>query len=100
QIRDSMCGFRLYPLAPTVALFEAERIGNRMDFDTAIMVHWVWRGGRVRHIPTRVSYPADGVSHFKLWRDNVLISRMHARLFFGMLWRLPVLLRQRFARAR
>lgn len=99
QIRDSMCGFRLYPLAQTVELFDAERIGSRMDFDTEILVHWVWRGGRVRHIPTRVSYPADGISHFDLWRDNVLISRMHARLFFGMLWRLPFLLRQRFRRA-
>jgi len=40
-------------------------------------------------MPTPVTYPADGVSHFKLWRDNVRISAMHTRLFFGMLWRLP-----------
>jgi hypothetical protein len=42
-----------------------------------------------------VTYPADGVSHFDVWRDNVRISRMHARLFFGMLRRAPRLLWRR-----
>ena len=48
-----------------------------------------WRGVAVINLPTRVTYPSDGVSHFDVWRDNVRISRMHARLFFGMLRRLP-----------
>ena len=39
--------------------------------------------------PRRVRYPSDGVSHFDVWRDNVRITRMHTRLFFGMLRRLP-----------
>jgi hypothetical protein len=39
-----------------------------------------------------VRYPEDGVSHFRVWRDNLLISAMHTRLFFGMLWRAPMLL--------
>ena len=43
-------------------------------------------------IDTQVIYPPGGVSHFRLLRDNVLISAMHAKLFFGMLLRLPVLL--------
>ena len=46
-------------------------------------------------LPTRVHYPADGVSHFRLWRDNLLISGMHARLFGGMLLRAPALLWRR-----
>jgi hypothetical protein len=33
-------------------------------------------------------------------KDNVFISRMHTRLFFGMLWRLPRLLARRFAQRR
>jgi predicted LPLAT superfamily acyltransferase len=37
-------------------------------------------------------YPADGISHFRLLRDNLQISWMHTRLFFGMLLRLPLLL--------
>jgi hypothetical protein len=39
-----------------------------------------------------VGYPTDGVSHFRLVRDNWLISLMHLRLFAGMLRRLPLLL--------
>lgn len=92
DIRDSMCGFRIYPLVPTVALFDAVRIGRRMDFDTEVLVRLYWRGLEVVNQPTRVTYPSDGVSHFQVWRDNLLISRMHARLFGGMLLRLPLLL--------
>ena len=38
DIRDSMCGLRVYPLAATCAIWRAHRIGQRMDFDTEIMV--------------------------------------------------------------
>lgn len=92
RIRDSMCGFRLYPLADVVDLIDSQFTGDRMDFDPEVMVRWVWRGGEVIHIPTRVNYPSDGISHFQLWQDNVLISKMHSRLFFGMLWRSPRLI--------
>jgi len=91
-IKDSMCGFRCYPLQSIVELINSESTGNRMEFESEIMVRWVWRKGHVVNLPTRVSYPIDGVSHFSLWRDNALISTMHTRLFFGMLWRSPALL--------
>lgn len=86
-IRDSMCGFRVYPLAATLSLIAREAIGRRMDFDTDIIVRLFWQGVPVINRPTRVHYPLDGVSHFALWADNLRISRMHARLFFTMLWR-------------
>ncbi|MCA1324651.1 glycosyltransferase family 2 protein [Herbaspirillum sp. alder98] len=95
DIRDSMCGFRIYPLATTLRLIDSTHIGQRMDFDTEILVRLHWRGLRIVNHPTRVHYPLDGVSHFKLWLDNVLISRMHARLFLGMLLRSPLLLWRR-----
>ncbi len=95
SIRDSMCGFRVYPLDATVALLKSETCGDRMDFDTEIIVRWVWRGGVVENLPTKVNYPTDGVSHFKLWKDNALISWMHTRLFFGMLVRTPTLLKRK-----
>jgi glycosyltransferase involved in cell wall biosynthesis len=95
DIRDTMCGFRVYPLAAVVAMLEQEPCGDRMDFDPEVMVRWHWRGGRVIGIPTRVSYPLDGVSHFDVCRDNLRITRMHTRLFFGMLLRLPVILGRR-----
>jgi hypothetical protein len=91
-IRDSMCGFRVYPLAPVVALIDQVAVGRRMDFDPELLVRLHWRGVRIESLPTRVSYPLDGVSHFKMWLDNLLISRMHAKLFLGMLWRSPLLL--------
>lgn len=96
-IRDSMCGFRVYPLASVVELIDSVSIGKRMDFDSEVLVRLHWRGVRVINQPTRVTYPLDGVSHFRLWLDNVLISRMHTVLFFGMLWRLPVLLWRKVA---
>ncbi len=96
SIRDSMCGFRVYPLASTIELIDSEHIGRRMDFDSDILVRLFWRQQPMRWLPVRVHYPLDGVSHFQLWRDNWLISKMHARLFFGMLWRAPTLLWHRF----
>ena len=98
DIADSMCGFRVYPLAPTLALIEGAHVGRRMDFDTEIIVRLHWTGVPVRNRPTRVTYPEDGVSHFDLWRDNLRISAMHARLFFGMLRRLPRLLARKWSR--
>ena len=99
DIRDSMCGFRVYPLAPVIQLLDEAPMGRRMDFDSDVVVRLHWRGVPVVNQPTRVVYPADGVSHFRLWRDNLLISRMHTLLFFGMLRRLPTLLRRKLARA-
>lgn len=96
-IRDSMCGFRVYPLPPTVRLIDEEHIGRRMDFDSEILVRLAWRGLRIVNLPTPVTYPADGVSHFDVLRDNLRITRMHTRLFFGMLRRLPRLLLRKFA---
>jgi glycosyltransferase involved in cell wall biosynthesis len=95
DIRDSMCGLRVYPLEPTCAIWRRYRLGRRMDFDTEIMVRLHWSGVRIITVPTRVTYPRDGISHFKMLEDNVFISRMHTRLFFGMLIRLPALISRR-----
>ena len=91
-IRDSMCGFRVYPVAPVLALARRRRLGLRMNFDIEILVRLYWDGLAIVNLPTRVGYPEDGVSHFKAWADNVLISRLHMTLFFGMLPRIPSLL--------
>jgi glycosyltransferase involved in cell wall biosynthesis len=95
DIPDSMCGLRVYPLAVVLPVIEAERPGRRMDFDVEILVRLHWRGAAMRWIPARVRYPQDGVSHFRLVKDNWLITLMHMRLLLGMLRRLPVLLARR-----
>ena len=63
-----------------------------MDFDIEVLVRLHWRGVALTWIPTAVRYQIDGVSHFRLFLDNILISWLHARLFLGMLRRLPHLL--------
>lgn len=92
EIRDSMCGFRVYPLAAALAVWRTAYVGRRMDFDTEMLVRLYWRGVPLRQLPTRVTYPRDGVSHFDLLWDNVRLSAMQTRLGFGMLLRLPLLL--------
>jgi glycosyltransferase involved in cell wall biosynthesis len=93
---DSMCGFRLYPLQAAYQLVNKVKLGHRMDSDTELMVHLIWMGGGIISVPTKVIYPQNNISHFRYLRDNVLITRMHFRLFFGMLRRLPVLLYRKF----
>lgn len=95
QIKDSMCGFRVYPLAPIIALDQRQKLGTRMNFDTEVLVRLYWDGLEIINVPTPVSYPGDGVSHFRLVLDNFLISRMHTILFFGMLLRVSTLIARR-----
>lgn len=92
QLKDSMCGYRLYPLVATLQLLDSQRIGARMDFDTDILVRLYWQGLPVKNIPTHIVYQDDIASHFNILRDNLRISWMHTRLFVGMLRRFPSLL--------
>ena len=95
RIQDSMCGFRMYPLAATIALIDSERIGTHMDFDTDIMVRLFWRGMPVLQLPVRVIYPPGNTSNFQMLPDNVRITWMHVRLVIEMLFHLPSILRNR-----
>ncbi len=91
SIKDSMCGYRLYPLSSTIVLLDRTQVGERMDFDTDILVRLYWEGLTVRQLKTRVIYDDKIRSHFDLIKDNGRISCMHTKLFFGMLMRLPFL---------
>lgn len=91
-IKDSMCGFRCYPVKPAATLIREVTLGKRMDFDIEILVRLYWRGVNTEFMPTKVIYPEGGSSHFRAFQDNVIISWMHTRLVFGMLVRLPKLL--------
>jgi predicted LPLAT superfamily acyltransferase len=87
-IGDSMCGFRLYPLAATLAVAERTRLARGMSFDIDIAVRLAWEGLPIVNVPTRVTYPLGGLSHFRMVRDNLRISATHTRLVGEMLWRL------------
>lgn len=100
EIRDPLCGLRCIPLAATLRVLERVRCGDHMDFDPELAVRLVWQGVPVINVAARVRYPEGGVSHFDVWRDNVRISWLHARLFCGMLVRAPRLVRRRWSRRR
>lgn len=86
RIKDAMIGFRVYPLD---AVRNAARCGDRMDFDIEVVVRLVWENIRIINLPIGVRYltaEEGGVSHFRMFRDNVRISWLHARLTtFGIL---------------
>jgi polyprenyl-phospho-N-acetylgalactosaminyl synthase len=86
-IQDPMCGFRVYPVE---AALRVGARGNAMDFDPEIAVRLAWEGLPVINVPTRVRYLSEsegGVSHFRMVRDNALISLMHTRLMIALLLR-------------
>jgi len=100
-IHDSLFGFRVYPIAPLLRLMRQSMWMRRFDFDVEAVVRLSWAGVPVRNLPAKVRYftaAEGGVSHFNYWRDNVLLSSMHARLFVGFLVRLPFLLGRRLLR--
>lgn len=100
RVPDSMCGFRLYPIGSVLDVVDQDGIGKRMDFDVELLVKLVWREQVLRWIPTRVSYPTDGISHYRLFRDNLWVAVMHLRLLAGLAWRAPRLLWLRLRRPR
>lgn len=97
EIKDSMCGFRIYPLKKTLEVIDSrDQFGQRMDFDIEILVRSRWAGLHIEQLPVGVRYPIDGVSHFQLFNDNFLITKMHFRLFLGMLINSPKLIFRKF----
>jgi glycosyltransferase involved in cell wall biosynthesis len=97
-IGDSLFGFRVYPIEPLRRIMQGQRWMRRFDFDPEAVVRMCWSGVKPVNLPATVKYfrPEEGgVSHFNYLRDNLLLTWMHARLFFGFLLRLPVLLARR-----
>jgi glycosyltransferase involved in cell wall biosynthesis len=97
-IGDSLYGFRIYPVAPLLRVMRAGRWMRRFDFDPEAVVRLAWAGVPPVNLPAPVRYfdaAEGGVSHFNYLRDNVLLTWMHTRLFFGFLLRLPLLVSRR-----
>jgi glycosyltransferase involved in cell wall biosynthesis len=93
-IHDSLFGFRVYPITPLLRVMRSSLWMRRFDFDVEAVVRLSWGGLPPINLPAPVRYfsPEEGgVSHFNYWRDNVLLTSMHSRLFAGFLLRLPFL---------
>lgn len=85
-ITDPLIGFRVYPLAATLA---AGARGQRMDIDIEVAVRLVWLGTPVINLPVGVRYLSPdegGVSHFRAIRDTTLIAWLHTRLIAEAVW--------------
>ena len=101
-VHDTLFGFRVYPIAPLIKVMQQSRWMRRFDFDPEAVVRLIWRGVPLVNLPAPVRYftaGEGGVSHFKYWRDNVLLTSMYLRLCVGFLVRLPWLGARRLARS-
>lgn len=97
-IPDSLFGMRLYPIPALLRAFRGTLWARRFDYDTEIAVRLAWQGVPMQAVPTKVRYLSaeeGGVSQFRYFRDNSLLTWMHLRLLFGFVWRLPFLLFRR-----
>jgi glycosyltransferase involved in cell wall biosynthesis len=102
-IGDSLFGLRVYPVRPLLQLMQAQRWMRRFDFDPEAAVRLCWAGVPALNLPAAVRYlrpDEGGVSHFRYWRDNALLTWMHLRLMLGFLARLPLLAARRLRSSR
>ena len=67
-LSDSQSGFRVYPVAETLALATRAR---RFEFEVEVLVEANRAGISIVEVPVPVSYapPGGRVSHFRPWRD-------------------------------
>jgi len=102
-IGDSLFGMRVYPIKNLIKVMKMTVWARRFDFEPEVAVRLAWQGIPMINIDTPVRYLAadeGGISQFNYLRDNLLLIGMHARLFFGFLWRLPKLIIRSFSIAR
>jgi len=100
ELKEVLCGFRVYPVDASLRITRCPFLDQRMGFDPEILVRLYWNKVFPVYHPIKVSYPPDGVSNFRMVRDNIRISWMFSRLFVGMILRLPQLLALRKKRGK
>ena len=100
EFKDMLCGFRVYPVDASLRAAGSIFIDKRMGFDPEILVRLYWNNVLPVFHPIKVIYPKDGISNFRMVRDNIRISCMFARLFTGMLLRLPLLVMRNIKRGK
>lgn len=79
QAGDAQSGFRAYPV------FVLEQLcldRTRYDFEIEVLVKAAWAGVSIKHINIPVFYQVPGVrvTHFKLFMDNLRLTRLNAGL--------------------
>jgi glycosyltransferase involved in cell wall biosynthesis len=94
-MKDVLCGFRVYPVRESLRIMRNPFVDKRMGFDAEILVRLYWRKVFPIFYPIQVRYPLDGISNFRVVRDNVRISWTFCRLCAGMILRLPLLIKRK-----
>lgn len=92
KIKDSMIGFRVYPVEPSYRVETHSVIDSRMGFDIDLLVHLAWLGVPIINKQVKIYYPLDGVSNFRNVRDNMRIGAVYTKLCVTMLLKWPVFL--------
>jgi len=79
-VPDTQSGFRVYPIAPTLALGAQ---GRRFDFETEILLRAARANMALVGVPVAVHYPpvAERVSHYRPWQDTLRIVRTVGRVW-------------------
>ncbi len=85
HVRDSQSGFRLYPVH---ALLSLKIDCLRYDFEIEALVKLIWAGIPVKGVPVRCLYQEGSgrISHFHMIKDNLRLTRLHARLVLKRLF--------------
>jgi len=95
RIDDTQCGYRAYPLPETLQLATSRR---RYDFEAEVLLRSAWAGLALLSVPVRVVYPADRVTHFRLFVDNVRIVLVNTLACLRLLLPVPLPLSKRLRR--
>jgi len=100
-VNDSLFGFRVYPIEPSIRIMKSLKGGRRFDFDTQLAVRLYWSGVQPLNMPSKVRYldrKEGGVTHFRYLRDNLLLIWVHTQLTLIAIPMLPRLIRLRARR--
>jgi len=100
EMKDALCGFRVYPVDETLSVYKSPFIDKRMGIDAELLVRLYWNRVYPVFHAVKVKYPEDGISNFRMVRDNIRISLVFTRLCTGMLFRLPLLLFRKIKRGK
>ena len=98
KLKDSLCGYRVYPLQQTFEIYDQYYVSPRMSFDTEILVKACWSNIDVHYIDTQVKYHEQSISHFHYLNDNLALIGLHTRLMIGMVLNAPRMLYHRIKR--
>ena len=88
DIGDCLCGFWVYPTGPLLATMARTRHMRGFDFDPEAAIRLAQAGLPIINLPAEIRYflPAEGgVSHFRYWRDNLVLTHMYVRLIGSLL---------------